>query len=179
MQLTVDSLRARCYEAHFFGLGFIQVKLDRGNRVHFYHPDLPAFVEEPHDHRYWFVSEVLRGVLRNYIYELDEGGDPVLVEYETCTADSEEEIPDPEEGGLVYLGQFDTAAGSGYYMPVDTFHRVKPLYEHGPCVTFLRRGDVVKQFARVIRTGEEPVCPFSRPIPDSKLWEMVEDCLRQ
>jgi len=109
-----------------------------GNRVHFYHPDLPAFVEEPHAHRYWFVSEVLRGVLRNYIYELDEGGDPVLVEYETCTADSEEEIPVPEEGGLVYLGQSDTAAGYGYYIPVDTF---------------LRRGDVVKHFARVIRTG--------------------------
>lgn len=176
MNLTVDWLRANATKAHFFGLGFVQVKLNDLERVHFYHADIPAFVEEPHDHRYDFVSTVLRGRLQNRIWKLAPGDDHE-VNYESCRQNG----PDTPPGfrtGLVSLGRFNTGEHSGYHMNSETLHTVHPQLELGPVVTFVRREPPFKDFARSVRkVGAPAACPFSRPMPDDELWEIVRACV--
>jgi hypothetical protein len=68
--LDIDHLRATGARPHWFGLGFIQLKLTNNERMHFWHPDLQPIVpeEEIHDHRYDFESFVIKGELRHQIY---------------------------------------------------------------------------------------------------------------
>lgn len=174
--LTIDWLRTNAKKAHFFGLGFIQVKLDDLTRVHFYHHDIPAFVEEPHDHRYDFISTVKCGWLQNDIWKLVSGSDHE-VSYESCRQDGPT-APSGFSTGLVKLGSFDVLAGSGYHMSAETFHTVRPRFEHGPVITVVEREMPFKEFARAIKkVGAPTVCPFSRPMPDDELWDIVRDCL--
>ncbi len=174
--LSVDWLRVNAQRAHFFGLGFIQVKLDDRRRVHFYHRDIPAFVEEPHDHRYDFISTVLRGSLQNRIWKLRPGEDHE-VSYESCRQDGPE-APPGFLTGLIELGSFDTREGSGYHMNSETLHAVRPAVERGPVITLVERELPFKEFARSVRkVGAASVCPFSRPLPNDELWEIVRDCL--
>lgn len=176
LDLSIDWLRANAKKAHFFGLGFIQVKLDDHVRVHFYHRDIPAFVEEPHDHRYDFVSTVKRGCLRNQIWKLIPG-DGHEVSYESCRQDGPT-APAGFQTGVSELGTFDTHEGSGYHMNAETFHVVRPLFEHGPVITLVQREMPFKEFARVIKkVGSTSTCPFSRPLLDGELWEIVRDCI--
>ncbi len=174
--LSVDWLRANAAKAHFFGLGFIQVKLDDLQRVHFYHRDIPAFVEEPHDHRYDFISTVLRGSLQNQIWRLMPGDDHEVY-FESCQQGESENPTMLMRAGVSHFGSFDTHAGSGH-MNALTFHTVHPLFEHGPVITSIKRELPTTTHARVIKkVGSAPVCPFSRPMPDDRLWEIVRDCL--
>ena len=180
--LTVDSLKSDSFMAHYFGLGFIQVKLTDATRLHFYHPELPAFVEEPHNHRYSFRSEVLRGGLGQTFWE--PVGAPVAegalwwVDNETCTSDATQDVPEGYKSFFRYAGETITKDGSSYYLPSEVFHQVRPLFELGPCVTFLTRGPRTKSFAQVARTRREKgICPFSRPISEDLMWQIIEDCL--
>jgi hypothetical protein len=177
---SVEWLQENNYKAHFFGLGFIQVKLNDYQRLHFYHPDLPAFVEDMHDHRYHFVSKVLRGCLSFELWDTDiVDGVTWTAEFESCKepdAESTETIP-PEFVQLSYLGKYEVCSGSSYYMNMNTFHTVKPKFDYGgPCVTFLTRTQPQKPAARVIRGSGEKICPFSQPISDDRLWALVREC---
>jgi len=176
MALTVDWLRTNAAMAHFFGLGFIQIKLDELTRIHFYHKDIPAFVEDPHDHRYDFISTVLSGCLQNEIWKLVPGDDHE-VSYENCRQYGPE-TPPGFKTGLVKLGSFNTCKGSGYHMNSETLHTVRPLFEHGPVITQVEREIPFKEFARAVKKADAPsTCPFSRPMPDDELWAIVRDCL--
>jgi hypothetical protein len=177
---SVEWLQENSYKAHFFGLGFIQVKLNDYQRLHFYHPDLPAFVEDMHDHRYHFISKVLKGCLSFELWDTDTvDGVTWLAEFESCKepgAESTETIS-PEFVQLSYLGKYEVCSGSSYYMNMNTFHTVKPKFDYGgPCVTFLTRTQPQKPAARVIRGSGEKICPFSQPIPADRLWALVKEC---
>jgi hypothetical protein len=152
------------------------VKLDDRRRLHFYHRDVPAFVEEPHDHRYGFVSQVLRGALTNRIFKLAAGDDHV-VSYERCRQNGQA-TPEGFEASLVSVGTFTVRAGSGYYIDSETFHTVHPEFEHGPVVTMVERELPFKEFARSVHAvGAPTACPFSCPMLDDELWAVVARCL--
>jgi len=177
--ISIDELKSQCLKIHFFGLGFIQVKVSDSQRYHFYVPDLPSFTDHPHDHRYWFRSEVLRGSLRNIIWELDvppeEGGERRVQRYDSCSS----EDPSPKKKYITWAGvttSFTTHEGSGYLMPINVFHQVEPLTL--PCVTRISRGPKEKRFARVLDPiGHDYVCPFSQVIEEDTLWEHVRQAL--
>ena len=60
---------------HYFGLGFIQCKINQYERIHVYHPDLMPIVnieEEVHNHRYDFESKILMGKIKNKKYQFLE-----------------------------------------------------------------------------------------------------------
>lgn len=186
--LDFKKLREDCTKIHFFGLGFIQVKMKDGSRYHFYHPDLPAFVENPHDHRYHFVSTVLKGTIENHIWKIvPEGpplvpppdrfkgppGIPALLRYESCSA----ETPAPPETMNVMakrVATFYVCVGSSYYLDEDTFHQASRVGD--ALITRLVRSPQVKEFASVlVLEGREEACPFSKEIPEEQLWEYVRE----
>lgn len=166
-------------EKYMFGLGFIQVKVDETTRYHFYHPELEALIqeEEAHDHRYDFKSEVLKGCLRQEIYDVrllpGASTDKCIWSVKEVSCDplnpaNEESVACKMNTSMVIA----CSADSDYKINRNTFHRVLPTRE--PTVTKLTRGAVVKDFARVLRkTRTEEVCPFSPNMTDEELWGWV------
>lgn len=174
----VDGLKATGAKPAWFGLGFIQLKLDKDSRLHFWHPELSADTseEELHDHRYRFHSRILVGEITHeeWFLEDDAEGDHDMV-LVSCTPDKESP-PEPIGRGFLRKGSVYTMrAGSEYEFSETGFHRIRATR----AVTYLERGPVIKEFARVIRPfGETSVCPFSRSVPENRLWECIADLLQ-
>jgi hypothetical protein len=161
----------------YFGLGFIQLKIKRNGRVHFYHDDLPVLAEEPHDHRYGFFSYIMQGRFEQALYAWHPNveGD-YLLDYSDCRplADGTTAPPSPK-CDVEEIFHAEYRAGDYYRIEKDTLHTVKGLDN---AVTYLVRDEPSKDFAGVARKiGAEPVCPFSEPIPTKRCWEMIEDML--
>jgi hypothetical protein len=178
--LNIDDLRKQFVDIHFFGLGFIQVKVSDERRFHFYHKALPAFVDTPHNHRYNFTSNVINGRLTNYIWrETSDGPQKGVIERVSCRKD-EEIDPQTRHTTIECESLFLTCAGSGYYLQHNVLHSVVPDLARGPVVTHIMRGPIVKEYADAFRPeGLERVCPFSRNMKTQDLWLIVEECLKE
>lgn len=165
---------------HFFGLGFIQIKINDIERLHFYHESLQAFVDQPHNHRYDFTSTVLKGCLRNIIWKecVASEGEPCVLRYDSCTSDKDVVTPESKTTNRKIVSTFVTNKGSGYFMPKELFHQVR--VEVSPTITVLHRGYKEYEFSSILEpVGFQSVCPFSRNLSETELWEIVEDCLRE
>ena len=174
----VDALRASGAKPHWFGLGFIQLKLDADSRLHFWHPRLTADTseEELHDHRYAFHSRILVGQIVHEEWSLEPDGqgdfEKVVV---SCKPGVEADPVPVGRGRLVRGSTYTMAAGSEYTFVETGFHRIRA----SRAVTYLERGPVTKDFANVLRpVGEPSVCPFSRTVPEDEIWECIGELLQ-
>lgn len=171
--LDFNYLKQNHKRIYYFGLGFIQVVLNETIRYHFYHPDLPAFVEHPHNHRYDFNSTIIKGCLNNTIYIPEEGSEYILYK-ESCHPEKQA----PKEELLVNMKSachFTAVARTNYFMAHNTFHTVKPF---GETITRLFRSDYKKEFADVTRpNGTDHVCPFAKKMEEDELWDIVKDMM--
>lgn len=174
--LDIDHLRSFEVDPAYFGLGFIQLKIKRNGRVHFYHKDLPVLAEEPHDHRYGFLSYIMQGRFEQVLYQFDQAPDGTHeIVWEDCKPGMEAQGPNPLRGVIKEIFHGEYQAGDYYRIEADTLHTVRGMDN---AVTYLVRDDPFKDFAGVVREiGAERVCPFSQPIPVDQCWEMIEDML--
>ncbi len=179
--ITLTELKKRCTKIHYFGLGFIQIKLGDRHRLHVYTEALPPIVEsdEIHDHRYNFYSTVLHGSFHQEIFKKVKGGE-YTEEYENCM---ETKVEEPNENSttmekynVIKIGEQWFSKGSSYYIDSNCFHRVSSE----EAITLLSRSDYTKDRARVLRknTGNK-VCPFSKKISEEELWSIVEAMLNK
>lgn len=173
-ELSVDWLKAHCEMIHYFGLGFIQIKLDQANRVHVYTGALPRTVEEEdvHDHRYNFVSRILHGALDQRIFEVPFDGTPThFMVQENCQPKADNHVP--EESKLCRIQpvfQKVYLAGDSYFIDHNTFHTV----DSHDAITHVCRGGYQKDLANVVYPmSNKLVCPFSIKVPEEQLWEIV------
>lgn len=173
--IDIDWLKDNHVRLYYFGLGFIQLKVDETFRLHFYTPELPAFNEDIHNHRYNFTSRVLLGNIINYYYDVIDG-DTHLIKNESCNLDVDAPVLDKPCGvrqtSAVYYG-----LGSDYYVDHTIYHTVKT---HVPCITLLKRGPYTKDFAQVIVPKDGGgACPFSQKIEEDRLWNIIDDMVKQ
>lgn len=174
----LDGLRAMGLRPAWFGLGFIQLKLDETYRLHVWHPDLQGHIpaEELHDHRYSFHSTILAGRLEHRVFavEMDPDGDHEMSEA-SCA-------PRKTSAAPVSLGRcriretesYRLAAGSSYYLDMDRFH----IGAASAAATLLRRGQKLKETARVVRPLETtPACPFAETRSEATLWTAIAEIL--
>lgn len=167
---------------HYFGLGFIQIKLDDTWRLHVWTPDwptIPGAENELHNHRYEFHSQVLKGALRHELATLtptNESPDQTLELISVSCKPGSSEAPISQGlRGVRQVGTFDVLAGGNYTLGPGTFHRSWP---QGPTVTLLRRGPIVADEALVLREpGTAFHCPFSIGKSTEECWEKVEEIL--
>jgi len=176
-----DWVRANTRLIHYFGLGFIQVKLDLPDmrdgehRLHFYTADLPSITgdEEVHNHRRSFTSNVIRGSFAQKFYSVERGSTHWL-EQESCKAGVEAPA-ERREVGLEETSRHHYKQGSCYWVHHSQFHRV---WATGPAVTHLHLSRPLKEYAEVVReVGAEKVCPFSKTVKEDQLWEIVKRML--
>lgn len=179
--LNLDWLRQNCEKIHCFGLGFIQLKLKQPDgsprkRIHFYSKDLPitAGIEDVHNHRYGFTSEILRGVLGQKFYRIVDHEKTHVLEKESCNS----LIKIEDEGricGIKMISEHCHSAGCCYRLTSDTFHRVYSNF----AITMLTLGHIVCDHAEVVRKLNQPkVCPFSVNMPENDLWDIVDSLLK-
>lgn len=178
--LNLEYLKSQGKDPAWFGLGFIQLKLNANQRMHFWHPSLMKDVpdEELHDHRYDFTSHVLVGQTTHEVWDFisDEKYEtgPYDVVETNCKPGQPENPTVIQTGDIKLNSSYTMVAGSQYSIHKDMFHRIKATN----CVTFLERGPVAKDVARVIRNRENPfVCPFSNPKPVDELWTYIDECI--
>jgi len=176
--MDIDHLRSYDVEPAYFGLGFIQLKIKSNSRVHFYHDDLPVLAEEPHDHRYNFISYILQGKFEQTIYQFDADKElgKYLLEYENCQPyDRHTPVPNKLRGNLREVMSCRFQAGDYYNIDSSTLHKVRG---RDNAITYLVRQDPIKDLAAVVRhEDDDRVCPFSEPIPVKQCWELIEDML--
>jgi hypothetical protein len=176
--LDANYLRSTAEHApHWFGLGFIQLKLNHVQRIHFWHPGLVADLpdEELHDHRYNFTSHILKGQLTNEVWQFvtADTGTLELITV-SCTPGASEEPVAISRGFTVMLASHTMQAGDHYRMHMDTLHRIRASH----AITLLERDAITKDLARVVRNPAMTfVCPFAAPKPVDELWELIKDCI--
>lgn len=171
--ICIDRLKENHVRLYYFGLGFIQLKLNETWRLHFYSSELPAITEDIHNHRYDFTSRILKGQITNRLFQVDPGDTHYLVN-ESCNPD----ISAPPEKREVTAGNYSVetySEGESYRMLSDWYHTV----EAKNCITLLERGGYKAEFAQVVLPKDkESVCPFSKKIPEKQLWEIIRAMLQ-
>lgn len=166
-------------EPHYFGLGFIQFKINQTERLHFYHPEIMPILdeEEIHNHRYEFESTVLKGSLFNEIYTFERlcFADYGLYEVSCKKEDAGKEPHMLYDGIPEFICSFEVSKGNKYKLSTQSFHRIK---YHEPTITHLKRGNIVSDYARIIKKQDAPtVCPFSKQMEQEEIWNIIEQIL--
>ncbi len=174
--INLEELKKNHLDLYYFGLGFIQLKIDKTHRLHFYDPSLPMItgVEEIHNHRYDFKSLVLSGALENTLFEIVYGNEFSLSK-ENCQPGTPDFHSQKILVGIKQTLLNIHRKGDDYFMDHQWFHRVQA---QGETITFLTRTDYKKDLADVVRpAGEEKICPFSLVISKEELWSKIEGIL--
>lgn len=172
---NIDYLKANNQRLYYFGLGFIQLVLNKYERVHFYNTNLIATNDEIHNHRYNFESTVLKGELENKKWNLISGNDYILTN-ESCNKDKELTNKISIEVGVDIIESKTIWFDESYNMFYNEFHSVS--YNRNT-ITYLKRGDIITDYAQVIYKKDSiPTCPFSTVYNDHKLWELIEDTIK-
>lgn len=173
--LDVDFIKSNYQKIHYFGLGFIQVKFNEFYRAHYYTNKFPKTtqIDEIHNHRYDFFSEILKGKLKQKLYHIqyDEDGD-FFETQETCTADK---INFPKNKcDAMLIAEEEFTKGNHYYLKHNDFHTV----EANNTITLLRRFPKVKEYANVVYHKEKQLtCPFSHKISNDELFETIKEII--
>lgn len=169
------------------GLGFIQVQLQGGQRLHVWHPDLPrrsCFEHSAiHNHRFSFESKVLIG-------------EQINIDYRAISADDDaathrlylHQGPRTANGGrpwtpnapviMTEKSRLTITAGGEYFMHAYEFHRTEPGGD-GRVATLMRKlGEGKAGAMSSCRIGIEPDVDFDRfQLSPAELWAYVIDVL--
>lgn len=170
--LNIDDLKKNYKKIHFFGLGFIQLKLNATERLHFYTSKLAPITseEDVHNHRYNFTSTILEGEFSQDFFKIVPGNTHTLKK-ESCNPDIKVENALEVRCGLEFVESKSYKAGDTYTIIHDEFHRVRGK----ECITFIKRGPILKKAADVLYSDKsDRVCPFSLNISQKDLWEIID-----
>lgn len=180
IKINIDDLKKNHQMIHFFGLGFVQLKIDDNLRLHFYHPELLSIIdpEDVHNHRYDFISMIMAGTLTNSFFEVINNTNGLYtISDESCNINKKD-----IENNIILncdLIEKDTIKhkeGDSYICLSHQFHTVKTDF----AITRLYRGPIVSEFAKVVRKNNSlNVCPFSKQISKEDCWDIVYDCINK
>jgi hypothetical protein len=181
LKLDINKIKKQCQKIHFFGLGFIQLKLNERERLHFYTTKFSSIISDldVHNHRYDFTSQVLKGELRSYQYLFEpnnSGLGAYTKEFESCNPDIKIDKR-PVNGDIKHNGNRFVGVDEQYFMDHTWFHKVRVEKD---TITYLQRSEYKKEAAEVIRHNlSELVCPFSKQVPEEELWSIVENMIEE
>jgi hypothetical protein len=188
---TIDDLRTKAdsygTDPYWFGLGFIQLKLNDTARMHFWLPEIPRPErEEIHNHRYDFSSIVLAGHLMHEVWHLDAVKSQTTTVQEqdweifetNCAPNKEGTVETVTPCSITKMGEFSLGAGSIYAFPHTSFHTTEGTRF---AITHLTRVlPKPLEYASVVkRRGAETTCPFKEKLPTDLCWQYIEAALRK
>lgn len=173
--ITIDELRRIAIkQPTYMGLGMIKVSIPH-SAYRFYCPDVaPQTTDQHHTHTNSFQSTVLKGVLRNIVYDVTP------VDYETnwqwtqgkcsprCTPEVIHENVEPVE-----TLRFDTLVDSGYQIDAQVFHRIELVTDKVITkLTVTERGTVDPIYILDKKLGYQS--PWAVRKTPAECWEAIE-----
>jgi hypothetical protein len=183
--LDIDYLIKNNTRLYNFGLGFIQVVLNDVERVHFYSGDKSLQTnDEIYNHRYNFVSHIIKGTFNNNLYDLnfdyynqDYQFISHLLTNESCNKDKEVSNVISVPVSPIFKSGTWYREGEYYNMSFNEFHTVDWLSN---TITYIRRTPIVTDSAQVlIKKDAEKVCPFENKLSEKEIWELVEHIINK
>lgn len=171
----IDYLKDNAQVIQYFGLGFVQIKINEELRYHFYHPYLEkTSIDDIHNHRCTFKSKILYGELHEELYKIVEGDD-YFVKVSKCKAGVSNELLD-NKVSVKKIMDITYYAGSSYYRYPKEFHTVS---NNGICITELTMIPPKYDSAIVLIKDKSEVdyCPFKSSYTINELWAIVYQSL--
>lgn len=176
IDLSLCALRASGAVPHWFGLGFIQLRLNERQRMQFWHPAFLGTAEgEVHSHPFSFCSQVVVGELTHetWRFEPDEDGDARRTPAPCCGGCAGAAMP-ATTGKLTLSGRYTLAAGSKFFFTAADFHRMVSRR----AVALLCRGLTEDRPACVVRPiNQDPPYRPCAPKGTAECWDIIEDLL--
>lgn len=165
------------------GLGFIQVVLPKNQRLHIWHPDLPRRRcydhSAIHNHRFAFVSRVLKGTQKNVRVDLElvKEGTHDVISHNGPRSEKGGRLSYPVAVCNVHEQPVETyGPGDEYAMPVHQYHHTPNT---GIVITVMRKTEESEIHANsVIRRGVDFHYDFDRfQLSPTELFTYVVDAL--
>lgn len=173
--IDINYLKKHNRMIHFFGLGFIQIKISDEQRIHFYTDKLKSITDSPHNHRYDFRSKTLKGSITHFFYK-EVPGNSWVISKENCQKDQPSIAQKTRVCDLKLLNKKIIKNGEEIFLNHKELHSV---YSNN-CITLINRSYYKKEFADVAtKIGEPKICPFSIKVEEELLWDIVEEMLRK
>ncbi len=165
------------------GNGFIQLDLDKGQRLHVWSDSLPQaqrIKTRVHDHKFGFHSEVILGTLLNFSYGFVPHHSGTMRVYSPVPRKGEDTRLEPTDvrGMLVASGNKSIPMGSSYDFPLGAFHDTG---WYGLTATIMTKTDECDVLARVLcSTDLEPDNDFDRyQWEPEMLWGVINMVRRE
>lgn len=168
----IDMLKSCNHGIHYFGLGFIQIKVNNIN-YHFYTNKWTIIEDNIHTHKYNFTSNILKGKLTQTIYTEINGKS---FSKTLCDCKEGSEIDFVDFVDLKPLTTMTIEQGSSYTLDNSAIHRVSSDF----CITEVLKDTSINEKAIVYKPLSmiDDVCPFIH-IDESELWAEVERMLNE
>lgn len=174
--LDIDYLKQNKQRLYYFGLGFVQLVLNKYERVHFYNENITAPNDEVHNHRYNFSSHILKGCFANELYKLVPGDSHVLIN-ESCNKNKKLEHNIQIPVGLELISTDVYLSGQSYHVFFNDLHSV--TYK-GNTITHLQRSDIITDYAQVIYPKDRAItCPFENDYTENQLWDIIKETIEK
>ncbi len=182
--MDIDALRKLDGTLHSPAQDVVGLSVGASELYHFY-SDNTANIDDIHNHRRSFTSKVVKGVLRNNLYDIIDNPDSnfsVLTGQclQFCKAsqnlcfDNLKVVRENIEPML--SASFETAAGNMYFLNYNTFHNLER--KTPTVITHILWRDIQQaspQFIRDMNNGIK--CEYNTSISDNKMWEIIEHTL--
>ena len=167
-------LQDNCERIYYFGLGFIQVKIDDYTRYNFYHPELvPCFVnnESVHTHSYDYKSYILKGELVEKLYAINPtiNSNRYFCKIDCCGG--HEKL---FKARTIVSNEFIHKEGSNYCRFSDELHKV---FVKEPTITKVVKGERSGYAFSFIPDEQETCTPFISDMSEEECWKVVEGIL--
>lgn len=174
------------FKPRFHGNGFTQLYLNKDQRLHVWHPDLPALRDHNamiHNHRFLLKSKILSGKIEHITY--DVLNDPF---YQTHNIVMIEGASKSREANFVHKGtarldekhRYVLAAGSEYNFKAGLFHTSTPVTDIAVTLMTKENDPSVgwASLATLIGTIEptHAFTPATQP-SEEKLWSVINEAL--
>lgn len=171
------------HEVVYVGEGVAGIAINQTTSFHFYTSDAPRMIEDLHSHMRGYTSNVLKGTIRNHIYEiqgLNSQGRllintkcPLLCGKGGCAKQTVVQ----RNLNVVKIKEITTKCGESYTLNYNEFHMFELLTD-GPVITNMTYRPAQQLNTQIIVDGDyltNKCCPIE-PSED-QLWEMVRSCL--
>lgn len=184
MNSIISLLKSAGSKARIHGNGFIQLDITPDVRLHFWGHDKIPYRQKVkttlHDHRWSFISYVLKGKLLNRIFWADPSAPSWAFRYRVWVPNPEKLyslIPTNERVEIGQVGAQIIKASESYSMKIGQIHESEPLE---PSVTLLIKTEVDEdRLPRVfVPDGVEPDTEFDRfCVEPYKLFEIMDEII--
>lgn len=177
--LSIDTLRKEGGTPKYNGLGMVRLRVGQYGLL-FYSELAPPINHTIHNHRYSFTSKVLKGTIRNYLYEYDvvDKSDYMLTQKDMVNKVDTIGTIIHDNVSLRNVCTFDTHEGDSYFMDQRTFHHVERVTN-----TLITQMDPSplpwNATALFLIEKDIPyVGVYSEPKSPEECWEIIEYTIR-